>query len=562
MKTDSPFASQFARLLRSYRRPFAITAMLALFLSLLVIAAAQSKRPSKRQTRRSSVARLKQKPAARRERERENEGVDEDVEGRENWFWHHRMYPVDELPENARENAWAARPIDKGIRPEVLTWQPVGPLSIANAHVGIWGPTSGRVSAIAVSPTNANLVLIGSPTGGIWRSTDGGANFTAVADDLTQISIGSIAFAPSNPAIVYAGAGDNNNYTYFGQGVLKSNDSGLTWTKVSGASLTSPGIIRQVAVDPTDPTRVYAVQYAIKHTDTNATNSDGFYRSTDGGVTWTRTIAGLFRNMAIRPGTPQTLYLGANRKDLPSGPAGVYRSTDGGGTWNIVYTTPFTGNTADMRVAVTAADPAKVFLYEGGNNGGPRLLEVEVSSDGGTSWTNRGTRTDIDGGQFGYNTFIGVSPADANTIIIGARDVFRSTDGGLNFTNIVGNYAAPDFSNYTPGNATMHSDQQSFAFSPTDANTIFFGNDGGLFKSTNGGTAVTSLNATLSITQFVGYAIDPTSATRSYGGTQDNGSLRSQTGTSQWANVDTGDGGNMVVDPLDSSIVYSTYIYG
>src|SRR6185503_20371399 len=305
-------------------------------------------------------------------------------------------------------------------------------------------------------------------------------NFTAVADNLTDVSIGSIAFAPSNPTIVYAGAGDNNNHPYFGQGVLKSTDGGATWVKISGATLTGPGVIRQVAVDPADPTLVYAIQYVRKDTTTNGNVASGFWRSTDGGVTWTRTFSGLFRNMAIRPGTPQTLYLGVNRNDTQPPPVnnqpGVYRSTDGGATWNLVHTAPFT-TTQDVRVAVTAVAPATVYVYEGGTDAtATRQVAVELSTDGGSTWTNRGNRTDIDKGQFAYNTFIAVSPANANTIIIGSRDLFRSTDGGRNFTNIVGNFAAPNFADYTPEQATTHSDQQTFAFSPTDANTILFGN--------------------------------------------------------------------------------------
>ncbi|HYW69854.1 MAG TPA: hypothetical protein VE961_02395, partial [Pyrinomonadaceae bacterium] len=560
MKKNSPFASQSARLLR-FARPLALVVILALFITVLFTASAQKKRHSKQQTSRPAAERLNKKPGLRREERRENEPVTEDVEGRENWFWHQRMYPFDELPENAREKAWASRPIDKNIRPEVLTWQPLGPVSTTHSFVSKWGVTSGRVSAIAISPTNANLILIGSPTGGIWRSTDGGVNFTAVADNLTDISIGTIAFAPSDPTIVYAGAGDNNNHPYFGQGVLKSTDSGATWTKISDTSLTGPGVIRQVAVDPADPTRVYAVQYIRKDTTTNGNVASGFWRSTNGGVSWTRTFSGLFRNIALRPGTPLTIYMGVNRNDTNGGAAGVYRSIDGGTTWNIVLTSPFT-TTADVRVAVTAADPTKVYVYEGGNNGGARLLEVEVSSDGGTTWTNRGTRNDIDGGQFGYNTFIAVSPANANTIVIGARDLFRSTDGGVSFANIVGNFAAPTFNDYTPDVATTHSDQQTFAFSPTDANTILFGNDGGIFKSTNGGTSLTSLNATLSLTQFVGYAVDPADAAKSYGGTQDNGSQRRVSGNTQWAEIIGGDGGNAVVDPVTPATVYTTYTNG
>ena len=174
MTIRSPFVLNRVRS-RSPRLLFTLVVILALFITLVFVASAQNKRQSKRVTRRPSKERPNKQSAMRREREREraNEPIEEDVEGRENWFWHQRMYPFDELPEDGRERAWAARPIDKNIKPEVLTWQPLGPVSTTHQFVGTWGATSGRVSAIAISPTNANLVLIGSPTGGIWRSTDG-----------------------------------------------------------------------------------------------------------------------------------------------------------------------------------------------------------------------------------------------------------------------------------------------------------------------------------------------------------------------------------------------------
>ncbi len=525
-------------------------------------ALAQSRKPSGTQKTKATQAKKPQIPSTASRRDKEP--IQEDVEGRENWFWRQRAYPFNNIPINAREDAWSARPVIKGITTEALTWQSIGPISTASAFAAQWGSTSGRISTIAVDPNNANLLLVGGPTGGIWRSTNGGTSFTPVADNLTDVSIGSIAFAASNTQIVYAGAGDASNRPYFGAGVLKSTDGGATWAKISDATLPSFGVIRQVLVDPGDPNTVYAIQYNRINTTTNGTVAGGFYRSTNGGVTWTKTLNGLFRNMALKPGTPQTIYMGVTRHDSAGTAPGVYRSTDGGQTWNLVYTAPFANSTSDVRVAVTAADAQKVYVYAGGRDtgGGQLLLRVEVSSDGGGTWSNRGTRTDIDGGQFDYNTYIAVSPTNANTIYVGSRDIFRSTDGGLNFNNIVGNFAAPTFADYTPDQATTHSDQQTLAFSPTDSNTIYFGNDGGLFKTTNGGAALQSLNNALSLTQFVGYAIDPTDATRSYGGTQDNGSQRRQTGTSQWAEVDGGDGGNFVVDAVTPSIVFSTYIYG
>src|SRR5207253_9355280 len=143
----------------------------------------------------------KKSSAATLARKHENEPMQEDVEGRENWFWAQRMYPFNSLPNDAREKAWESRPVDKGPHVEALTWQSIGPVSTNSGFFAQWGSTSGRVSAIAVSPTNANLILVAGPTSGLWRSTDGGTDFTPVADNLTDVSIGSIAFAPSNSTI-------------------------------------------------------------------------------------------------------------------------------------------------------------------------------------------------------------------------------------------------------------------------------------------------------------------------------------------------------------------------
>ena len=216
--------------------------------------------------------------------------------------------------------------------------------------------TSQRYCDCAEQSPTPQLLLIGSPTGGLWRSTDGGVNFVPVADNLTDVSIGSIAFAPSNPQIVYAGSGDGANRAYFGAGVLKSTDGGQTWVRISDSTLRTSGVVRQVAVDPTNPDTVYAVQYNRIDTGTNGTFASGFFRSTNGGVTWTRTLAGLFRNMAIQLGQPQTLYLAVRRVD-PTDAAtlpGVYRSTNGGQNWSLAYTAPFQ-SVSDIRVAVTVS---------------------------------------------------------------------------------------------------------------------------------------------------------------------------------------------------------------
>ena len=528
--------------------------------------------------------------AARRERgERKHfdessaglEGDDEngqEVEQREQWFMFQRMYPFDTLPAEGRRLAWESRPRPKtdGGEDEVLTatptWQPVGPAPTTSAFANNWGLTSGRINAIAVSPLDPKIVLIGAASGGIWRSIDGGANFTPVSDTQVDLSVASICFSRSNPAIVYAAMGDLYN-NYLGTGVLRSTDSGATWTRVSNSTLPAPGLGVRIEVDPTDPQRVYLTQPAslqvINGNDDIFRNNNGFFYSTDGGVNWHPTFFGSVRDVIISPADHNTLYLAVRIDDTHSpGQPGIYKSTDGGLTWTKIYASPYAndGSTRDLRLAVSPANPQKIYAFIGTTNG-PTTIKVVVINDNGTSnppFTDLGA-TGIDPGQFGYNTYIQVDPTDANKVYVGTRDVYKSINGGQTWASITKNYTFNSINNtfsYNPFNSVAHPDQHSFAFASNDPNTIYIGNDGGLWKSTDGGAHLSSMNATLALSQFVGLVMHPTDATRTYGGTQDNGTQFRTASGNGWQEFAEGDGGHPVVNAPDPSIVFSTYVYG
>ncbi|HLG17571.1 MAG TPA: hypothetical protein VJH03_24215 [Blastocatellia bacterium] len=485
----------------------------------------------------------------------------EDVDGRNEWFTFQRTYPLGFIPPGARRQAWEQR---IGIEHETLatpsasgTWTSVGPSPTTSAFMNTWGLTSGRVNAVAVSPADSQTVLAGSSTGGIWRSSNGGASFVPVSDDQVDLAVGSLAFSKSNPSIVYAGMGDTK-LGYLGTGVLKSTDAGRSWTRISNSTLPTVGTIAKIEVDPINANRVYVAQYS--QLSGNVVVSSGFYLSTDGGVNWTRTVTGLPRDIAIDPANRQVVYAAMARVDQanPPQPAGLYRSADAGNTWSNVYAAPYDENrTRDVRVAVTPASSQIIYVYTGGTIGGIFDGRVVVSTDGGATWTNRGA-TGVDLAQFGYNTYIFADPVTPNTVYIGSRDVWKSTDGGVSWTNLTRNF---NDVNYTPGIATTHPDQHAFAFSPNNPNAIYVGNDGGVSRSTNGGATFQSLNATLSLTQFVGIALHPTNRGISYGGTQDNGTQRRLDG-GRWSEFIAGDGGRVVINPLSPSTVLTTYIRG
>jgi photosystem II stability/assembly factor-like uncharacterized protein len=503
--------------------------------------ARQKQKSARKQSARKQTTRL-QTPKT----EEEFEG---DAEKRQEWFMFQRMYPFNKIPDDARRRAWLSRPAEASFSVNAApSWKSIGPKPTTSGFPNNWGVTSGRINAVAVSPANAQIVLIGGATGGVWRSTDGGTTFAPVSDNHVDLAVGSIAFAPSDANIVYAGMGDKAS-SYLGTGVLKSTNAGQTWTRISNNTLPSLGRISQILVDPTNPNRVYVAQYSLQQGNQNF--ASGFYYSTDGGVSWTNTLQGSPRDLVRHPTEPQTLFI-AMQNAFP-GNAGVYKSIDGGLTWNPIYTAPV-AFPQNIKIAIAPSNGQIIYVLVG-DNPRPRL---EVTTNGGTNWTNLGSAT-FDVGQFGYNLYVFVHPTNPNTVYVGTRDVWRSTDGGMNFTNITKNFTLAG--GYDPFISNAHPDQHHFYISPTDPNTIYIANDGGVWKSTDGAATFQTLNASLNLTMFVGLALHPTNPNISYGGTQDNGTQR-RTGAISWHEFSPGDGGKAVIDRVDPSIVFSTYVEG
>ena len=482
-------------------------------------------------------------------------------ERRRKWFLFQRTYPFDSMPPNGRRDAWNAiqgRGLSTFATAAAIdTWEPIGPHSTISAFPGNWGNTSGRINSIAVSPADPQIILIGASTGGVWRSTDGGNTFGPVSDNHVDLTVGSVAFSQSNPSIAYAGMGDEGNL-FLGSGVLKTTDSGASWTRVSNSTLPSPGATTRIAVDPNNPNRVYLAQFAVLSGP--SLFSSGFWVSNDGGVSWTRTFRGLPSDVVIDPLNSQRLFLGMTRVDEPGGlPAGIYRSTDSGQTWASAFPTPFT-STSDVKLSATTISGGLIYGFIGGNAGAGINLRVMVSNDAGATWTNKGANN-IDPGQFSYNSYIAADPNQPDTIYVGTRDVYKSTDGGTSWTNLSGNFQLANNFQFTPRSSTTHPDQHGFAFLP-DNGSILVANDGGISGSTDGGATFRSLNSTLSLTQFYSIALHPTDSSITYGGTQDNGSQRRNTASSVWREIISGDGGNCVINQPLPSTVFTTFVNG
>lgn len=417
------------------------------------------------------------------------------------------------------------------------------------------GNVGGRVRAISPHPTTPDELLIGSVSGGIWRTIDGGASWTPLSDFLPNVAVSCVVRDPSNANVIYACTGEGffNFDAVRGLGIFKSTDNGNTWAQMTSTNPTTAGgdwlNVNRLAINPTNPQIMLA-----------ATNG-GAYRSADGGASWIRTYGtipatGFSRrvlDVAFSPVNSNIAVLGEGRhyNGTASDGAAVASSADGGQTWtrNLLNTATKTGNSGRVEIAIAKSNPSIVYALVDMNAG-----ELYRSLDGGVTWTpnaplaNNTALTNVLSNQGWYNNTIWVAPNDPNRIIVGGVTLRMSIDGGVNWTPI----------------GYLHSDHHALVSDPNYATngTIYGGNDGGVHKSTNANTPTpttttlpswTNLNNGLGITQFYGGA--GKSGGRITGGTQDNGSLY-WTGSTNWLKFFGGDGGDSAADPIDGNYIY------
>jgi photosystem II stability/assembly factor-like uncharacterized protein len=395
------------------------------------------------------------------------------------YFYQQRAYPFSDIPagalQRARGGLIATQPGLFGAPPPIqgTTWIPFGPQRIPSS-----GISTGRLTAIAVHPTESDIIYIGGAQGGVWKTTDGGANWVPRTDDQCSLAMGSIAIDPVNPEIIYAGTGEQHfsGDSYYGCGVLRSEDGGATWTQLGASHFVmdeaSNARISRVDIDP-------GTAGDVGVTTVLAASDNGLFRSTNGGDTWTLVLNGTATDLIRNPTDSQVLYAAIRY-------TGVFKSTDGGMSWDTLTVGFPTEDVSRINLALAPSSPETV-LASIQHRTESNLLGIWKSTNGGGSWTKLTATGASCGSQCWYNMTIAVSPADPNTIFFGGVSLFRSTNGGVTFLDIRGG---------------IHVDQHHITFDPQNPATVYVGNDGGVFRSTNGGSEWTSLNTNLALTQF------------------------------------------------------------
>ena len=420
-----------------------------------------------------------------------------------------------------------------------LSWRCIGP------HRG------GRVVAVAGHPSESQVFYFGAAGGGVWKTSDAGTYWENISDGyFKRAAVGAIAVAESDPNVVYAGTGEaciRGNVSH-GDGVYGSTDGGRSWRHLG---LEDTRHISRIRVHPRDADIVYVA--ALGHAF-GPSEERGVFRSKDGGATWERVLhrsekAGA-SDLSMDPGNPRIIYaaiweaLRTPWEFTSGGPgSGLFKSTDGGDTWSELTAKPGLPDGLKGRIGV-ATSPAKTdrvwALVESEQRG------LFRSDDGGSRWERVSEDRNLQQRPW-YYSHVFAHPTDPETVYVLNLKMWKSTDGGRNFTQVT----------------TPHGDNHDLWIDPRDPLRMIEGNDGGACVSLDGGGTWSSIyNQPTS--QFYHLTTDNQFPYRVYATQQDNTAIsvpsRSLKGAIRWADcypVGSSESGHIAVRPDDSNIVYS-----
>lgn len=435
-------------------------------------------------------------------------------------------------------------------------WTPLGPST--NTVGGI-----GRISCIAFHPTDANTFWVGTPAGGLWKTTNGGGDWSTNTDDLPVLGVSSIAIDPTDAQTMYIATGDGDgalSLSAFGQplpgdtrsiGILKSIDGGQNWTSVLSAEPEEGLLIRKIVIDPVYPNYLFAV------------SNQGIWATEDGGDNWSQVLTGYFTDIEYHPVNTDITY--ASSLD-PGGNAQVYISYNVGVDW--VQATGLSGvNRIEIGVTPAEPDAVDILCSSAANDG---MEGMYYSLNQGVDWAQYWTGgaggnllgyyddASDESGQGSYDLAFAIDPANYSNIYVGGVNTWRTNDGGAGWSPAsIWTDGAP-YNNF--GYPVVHADKHFLAFHPLLANTLFDCNDGGVWKSTDGGDSWTDLNNGITTSQMYSISNAQTVPDRIAAGLQDNGAIARDNG--EWSKVTGGDGMMCAIDPSDENYIYTAYVNG
>ncbi len=451
-----------------------------------------------------------------------------------------RAYPHGEIKTDAYRKALEWKRSLPQQRNSGTDWEFAGPENIG-----------GRISDIEIPSNSSQTYYVGAASGGIFKTTDAGNSWTAIFDEQEMLSIGDIEISRNNNQLVWVGTGEVNagggSLAYDGDGVYKSIDGGQTWEP---KGLPETGSIGKILIDPNDDNTIFVgAMGPLFKNDPNR----GVYRSTDGGDSWEQKLfvsdsTGII-DMAIHPSNGNIVYACSwerirrpNYRQYGGETSRIYRSTDGGENWSELTNGLPSAPNDKGRISIDISRSNPDVLYARYADASGNIEGVFRTANGGDSWTevNSSQLTNI-----GFHWWFGgifVDPTDENTIYNVDFVVEKSTDGGNNWSETF---------------IDVHVDQHALAFNEQVTGEVLLGNDGGLYRSGNGGSSWTK-DETLPITQMYRMHVDAQNENKVYAGAQDNSTMRTTTGgLDNWNIIAGGDGFQPLVDPTNTNVIYA-----
>ena len=442
-----------------------------------------------------------------------------------------RAYPGTDIPGDRYFRAYAD---SKSMRAEsdVFTSVPAPWMSI--------GPTNfaGRTIAIAINPLNPNAIYAGTAAGGLWRSRTGGlgADWRRVVTGFPVLGVNSIAIDPADTSTMYIGTGELYRYDgstggivirttrgSYGIGILKTTNSGATWAKSLDWTYNQQRGVQAIRINPLNPGTVFAA------------TSEGVYRTTDAGSSWTLVLTVLMaEDIAVNPA--DTTKVLATCGNFGTAGRGVYRSTDGGATFTLVPGVAV--STGKAMLEIYAANPWSVYLSIADSTIGSGSLWK--STNFGSTWTLLSSEA-LYGQQGWYSQFVAVHPTDSTKVVRGGQGLFKSTNGGVSSFSVSQGWA----------------DYHYYAHHPTNPNILYIVDDGGVWRSTNFGDTYQDVNAGLITSQFYnGFSCSAQDSNRALGQVQDHFGWM-YTGSPVWPTSAVDEIGWTAINQSNDNIMYA-----
>lgn len=456
------------------------------------------------------------------------------------YYWQFRINPDGTFPPSGHiykeYNRFAATQAAAGLKSGNANWLELGPKTRVDygGYVGV-----GRLNAIACHPTDTSIVYAGAPSGGLWKSTDGGKHWVVLTDHMPSLGVSSILIHPANPDELLVGTGDRDHGDARGIGVIHSSNGGASWELYNnGMGEITVGMMARSEADP---------DFIL------AATNRGIFKTTNGGLEWKVKHApdgAAFKDIQMKPGNPNIAYA------TSVGAVGFYRSDDAGENWTKAADSAGLPKEGRMVIGVTPAAGNLVYVVCGAS----AFVGCYVSQDDGKNFMLQSSSPNIlgyasdgsdDKSQAWYDLSIFIDPVNAQVVHVGGINLWRSDNGGKAW-KITGHWTGS-------GASEVHADQHTFFYNPVNKR-LYAGNDGGIYYTDNRGNTWKEISEGLGIGQIYRLGVSATNPYVVATGFQDNGSAN-WTGK-EWLTTGGGDGMESAVDPSDYQYSYCTLYYG